>query len=306
MHVLCLRPIASVALVLGSPAAPPTSAAAETSAATTAAPTAVPTATPPVRTAPLPPPAPLPTHGVAPLRWQSVSPTPASPDAPRTVASPLSSRTATHDPPLAPLDAVRDADTRHSPVVTPLGPGPTLTPEKLDPRKLRAYRIDLLVGPVWRIRPPEVLALANFEAGRLQGFSGTFHTGIIVAPDRDAVSVLDFPIGAGFVYRRRFGERPLYGSVGLTAGILVHRALTERGVIHRVDPDFQLPLKFAWTVGSVGLSVALLQGFSVRPRTYSRRGIELWHRIPYRIGFAIGIHFAIGDRRAKPRRSAGP
>ncbi len=250
-----------------------------------------------------PPPAPLPVHGVAPLRWQTVSPTPAS-DEPRTVASPLRSRTSTWAPVSAPLNVVRD--TRWPKLAAPFGTGPTLTPETLDPRKQPAYRLEILVGPVWRIRTPEVLALANFEAGRLQGFSGTFHVGVIVAPDRDSVSVLDFPIGAGFVARRHLGRRSLHGSVGLTAGILVHRALTERGVIHRVDPDFQLPIKFAWTVGPVGLSIALLQGFSVRPRTYSRRGIELWHRIPYRIGFAVGIHFAIGEGREKPRRSAKP
>lgn len=291
MHVLCLRSIA--VLVLGSPASPPTSAAAAADATTAEAPVRADTR-----------PAPLPVHGVAPLRWQTVSPTPASSSAPRTVAEPLRSRASTWAAVAAPLDAVRD--TRWPKLAAPLGTGPTLTPEQLDPRKLMAYRLELLVGPVWRIRTPEVLALANFEAGRLQGFSGSLHVGVIVAPDRDSVSVLDFPIGAGFVARRHLGRRSLHGSVGLTAGILVHRALTERGVIRRVDPDFQLPLKFAWTVGPVGLSIALVQGFSVRPRTYSRRGIELWHRIPYRVGFAVGIHFAIGEGREKPRRSARP
>ncbi|WAS90622.1 hypothetical protein [Nannocystis punicea] len=156
---------------------------------------------------------------------------------------------------------------------------------------------------MWRIRTTEALVLFNLEAGRLQGFSGTFHAGMFVAPDRDVVGVNDFPIGAGFVARRRLGRDSLWGSVGLTGGILVHRAATDLGLVHRVDPDFQVPLKFAWNAGRVGLSVALLQGFSVRTRTYERRGVEVWKRIPYRIGLAIGLHFDVGVGRARPRRS---
>ncbi|MBZ5711777.1 hypothetical protein [Nannocystis pusilla] len=156
---------------------------------------------------------------------------------------------------------------------------------------------------MWRIRTTESMVLASLEAGRLQGFSGTFHVGMIVAPDRQIIGANDFPIGGGFVARRRLGQRSLYGSVGLTAGLLVHRADTDLGVVRRVDPDFQLPLKFAWTAGRVGLTVALLQGFSVRTRTYERRGVEVWKRIPYRIGLAIGLHFDVGVGRARPRRS---
>ncbi|MBA3545936.1 MAG: hypothetical protein H0T76_05610 [Nannocystis sp.] len=165
-------------------------------------------------------------------------------------------------------------------------------------------RLELLVGPVWRIRTAEALILASVEVGRLQGFSGTFHAGVFVAPDRNFVGVNDFPIGGGFVARRRLGKGSLFGSVGLTAGILVHRAATDLGIIHRVDPDFQLPLRFGWTAGQVGLSLALLQGFSVRTRTYSSRGVEVWERIPYRVGFAVGLHFDVGVGPAKPRRSA--
>lgn len=196
-------------------------------------------------------------------------------------------------------------DSRASaPIGSPASGEPSLTPDLPDPRALRVVRLELLVGPVWRIRTAETLLLASLEVGRLQGFSGTFHAGMFVAPDREFVGVNDFPIGAGFVARRRLGQRSLFGSVGLTAGILVHRAATDLGVIHRVDPDFQLPLRFGWTAGRVGLSVALLQGFSVRTRSYSRRGVEVWERIPYRIGFAVGLHFDAGVGPAKPRRSA--
>lgn len=300
VHVLCLRPIASVVLMLGSPASTPMSPVGADG----------PSADAPLRASPAPAPAGLPVHGVAPLRFQTPPPVSA---APQDVAAPLRAPPLT--PPLTPTPPVttplstesRDAPATWSKLAAPLGSGPTRTPERTDPRTLRAIRLELLIGPMWRIRPAETMFLASVEAGRLQGFSGIFHVGVIVAPDRDAIAAIDLPIGAGFVARRRFGERPLYGSVGLTAGLLVHRAATERGVIHRVDPDFQLPLRFAWTAGPVGLSIALLQGFSVRPRTYSRRGVEVWSRIPYRIGFAVGIHFAIGDRRTTPRRStAGP
>ena len=147
------------------------------------------------------------------------------------------------------------------------------------------------------------MALASVEFGKQRGFSGMVQGGVIVAPDRGVVAVLDFPIGAGFVFRHRFGQRSLYGSAGLTAGLLVHRAATERGLIHRVDPDFQIPLRLAWSVGKLGFSFALLQGLSTRSRTYERRGTDVWHRIPYRIGFAIGIHFDIGVGRTRSRRA---
>jgi len=234
----------------------------------------------------------LPGFGAAPLDMR-----PSAPGDPDEGATPR---------PSAPLNnASRPSAPVGSPAVAaPFGPGPTLPPpERPDPRTLRAVRIEFLVGPVWRIRTTEALLQASIEVGRLQGFSGTFQAGMFVAPDRTFVAVNDFPIGAGFVARRRLGRRSLFGSVGLTAGILVHRAATDLGVIHRVDPDFQVPLRFGWSAGRVGLSVALLQGFSVRARSYSRRGVEVWERIPYRIGLAVGLHFDVGVGQAKPRRS---
>lgn len=328
MHVLCFPFIASVVLVLGSPASTPADGTARTDG-TTPEPADIPAdAVAPLRI-PSPPPPPgsawLPVSGVAPLSdgAQARRPAPASPspDGGAPVRAPGSARPpspATSWLPgfgVAPLDAPEDpfrrdggADPRASvappTVVAPLGPGPSLTPGRPDPRTLRAVRIELLVGPIWRIRTAETLVLASVEVGRLQGFSGTFHVGMVVAPDRDFVAANDFPIGGGVVARRRLGARSLDGSIGLTAGILVHRAATDLGVVHRVDPDFQLPVRFAWTAGRVGLSVALLQGFSVRTRTYERRGVEVWKRIPYRIGFAIGLHFDIGVGPAKSRRAA--
>lgn len=189
-----------------------------------------------------------------------------------------------------------------APLSAPLEHPPSLSHGPA-PWRIEVVRIEVLVGPVWRVRTTELMSLASVEFGRLQGFSGTVQGGIIVAPDRAVVAVTDFPIGAGFVFRHRFGQRSLHGSVGLTAGLLVHRAATDRGLVHRVDPDFQLPLRFAWTAGEVGFSFALLQGFSTRARTYARRGTEVWHRIPYRIGLAVGIHFDIGVGRTSSRRS---
>lgn len=188
--------------------------------------------------------------------------------------------------------------------VAPFGRGPRLAPDRPDPRTLRAVRIELLVGTVWRSRTTEPLILASVEAGRLQGLSGAFHLGVIVAPDRDTIAATDIPIGGGFVARRRFGERPIYGSVGVSAGLLIHHASTDLGVVRRVDPDLQVPLRFAWTPGRVGLSLALVQGYSFRSRTYERRGIEVWSRIPYRIGLTLGLHFDVGVRPAKPARAA--
>lgn len=202
----------------------------------------------------------------------------------------------------APVRGLAPADPGVAAVATPFGPGgPVPERPELDPRKLYVVRIEVLVGPVWRIRPGELMSVVGIEAGRVQGFSGAFHAGLLVAPDRDVVDVIDAPIGAGFVYRHRLGNSQLNASAGLSAGLLVHRAGTDRGVIHRVDPDFQLPLRLAWTVGEVGFSFVVLQGFNFRSRTYDRRGAEVWHRIPYRVGFAVGIHFDIGFARKQRR-----
>ena len=124
-------------------------------------------------------------------------------------------------------------------------------------------------------------------------------------PDRDFVQALDFPIGVGAVARGRLRKRPLYGSIGLSAGVLVHRAKTEAGLIHRVDPDFRLPIRFAWTGATAGLSVAIIQGWSVRSRSYERRGAAIWSRTPYRIAFVLGLHFDLMAGRAKTRSSSG-
>lgn len=296
--MLCLCSIASVVFALGSPAAT-ADAVVGGAAGTTAQPAEIPVdgATPLAAGSEARPPASaasLPVDGLAPL-----SATPSS-DA---VSAPPSIGTWTPSP-SGPVSLPTDG-------LAPLARGdarnasfePSPGPERRASRWAELVRIELLVGPVWRIRTAEMMSLASVEVGRQRGFSGTVQGGIIVAPDRRVVAVADFPIGAGFVFRHRFGQRSLHGSVGVTAGLLVHRAATDLGVIHRVDPDLQLPLRFTWTAGKVGLSVALLQGLSTRVRTYARRGTEVWHRIPYRIGFAVGIHFDVGVGRTRSRRS---
>jgi hypothetical protein len=326
VHVLCLPIIASVVLALGSPAPADEAAHADGISAELPSDVAVPLRAP-VHSPPPPDVARLPVDGAAPLAWTSDSPTRAS-SLPNSAPEPLR----VHVPPRPPATPVgwvpvtvaplsrhggvavdpftgegaqsRNLRATDSRIAVPFKPGPSLTPPPPDPRKQRIVRLELLVGPVWRIKQAEAVVMVGLEYGRLHGFSGTLHGGMFVAPDRDFVGVNDFPIGGGFNYRHRFGQRSLYGSVGVTAGILVHRASTDIGIVHRVDPDFQVPLRFGWTVGPVGLSVALLQGFSVRTRSYTRRGNTVWERIPYRIGFAVGLHFDIGVGRAKPRPSA--
>ena len=141
----------------------------------------------------------------------------------------------------------------------------------------------------------------------MQGVSGSFHTSIIIAPDRDFVRAIDLPIGFGAVLRGRLRKRPIYGSVGLSAGILVHRAQTVDQLIHRVDPDLRLPIRFAWTVARVGFTLALVQGYSFRNRSYVRRGLPVWERSAYRIGLDLGLHFDVvtgpakRGKRKKPR-----
>ncbi|MCB9750966.1 MAG: hypothetical protein H6713_13340 [Myxococcales bacterium] len=177
-------------------------------------------------------------------------------------------------------------------------------PPELPPRTSNMVRADILMGMVWRTRTTEPVITVGVGYGRLQGFSGTFHTSIIIAPDRDFVRVIDVPIGLGAVLRGRLKNQSVFGSVGLSAGILVHRSVTPDDVIHRVDPDFRLPIRFAWTARRVGLSVALVQGYNVRNRRYERRGVPVWERSAYRIGVLLGLHFDIitarsGSRRAK-------
>jgi hypothetical protein len=252
----------------------------------------------------------------------------AAPDEPIGAVSPLEAHMEPHsDDSRAPIDGVAPLDpssgtplhpglTQPDEVVAPLDRAASTDPdagaqEPLDPRKALIVRLDMLVGPVFRIRRVDTMANVGVELGRKHGFSGTFHTEMIVASDRNNVRVFDVPLGVGAVARGRLRNRGLYGSVGLTAGILVHRAaMTEPGtfedrVIHRVDPDFRLPIGFGWTASSVGVSLAILQGYSVRSRTYERRGAEIWHRHAYRIGLLVGLHFDISTDRTHVRRSGG-
>jgi hypothetical protein len=201
----------------------------------------------------------------------------------------------------SPLDRRSAAD--YPELRVPFGQGPELPPApRPDPRLLRLLRLDLMAGPIWRIEKVEAMVTADVEFGRAQGLSAGLHASLIVAPDREFIGVLDAPLGIGAVYRGRLRERSVYGSVGLSAGILVHRARTESGVLHRVDPDLRLPLKLAFSAQNVGFTAALVNGFSFRARTYERRGVAVWSRIPYRVGVVLGVHFDVKAGAARTRR----
>lgn len=191
----------------------------------------------------------------------------------------------------------------------PLGIPPPPAPKKpLDKKLERLARVDLVAGPVWRSSQVDTLLSTSAEFGRMHGFSASFHTSMIVSTipgtffTEPVVSRnFDFPIGFGAVLRGRVKERPLYGSVGLSAGILVHRANTETGVVHRVDPDLRLPIRLAWTIAGAGVSLAIVPGYSFRDRFYERRGQRVWERYAIRIGLALGLHWDIpAGRKGEP------
>ncbi len=207
--------------------------------------------------------------------------------------------------PLQPL-AGQGTDGPAVPIAAPFGIPERRVERPLDPKATTIARLDVMIGPVWRARPLDGLFQTSVEVGRMHGFSGSFHTGFIVASDRESVRALDVPIGVGAVARGRLRRRPGFASIGLTAGLLVHRAATDdAGVIHRVDPDFRLPIRFAWTFATAGLSVALEQGYSVRNRSYDRRGAEVWARHAYRVGLTVGLHLDFVVRPARRRSPRG-
>ena len=193
-------------------------------------------------------------------------------------------------------------------IAKPFGDNATPTArasDPVDPKTTRIVRVDFTTGTIWRVREVDPMVMTSVEVGAMRGFSASFHTGMIVGINTDnrdffrsdPVRGFDFPIGFGALARGRLRNRPLYASVGLTAGILVHRATVPRTedregtqVVRRVDPDFRLPIRFAWTIAGVGITVALEQGYSVRTRSYELRGSEVWARSAYRIGFVIGLH----------------
>lgn len=191
----------------------------------------------------------------------------------------------------------------------PFGTGPSPEPvTPLDPNTTWMLRWDLLVGPLWRSRTTDIVLSTTAEFGQMRGFSGSFHTAMIHASPPVSffgpavVRALDFPVGVGGLYRGRLRKRAMYGSVGVTAGILVHRAKIDGDrVQRRVDPDFRLPLRLAWTIADVGASVALVGGYSVRRRTYERRGATIWSRNALRVGVVLGLHWDRAVRRPSTR-----
>jgi hypothetical protein len=232
----------------------------------------------------------LPSDGAIPLE----GPSPAHPSAP---ASPLPPDGAN------PLDDVEPTSAEPPRLAVPLGMGPApARPEPLDPKATPLVRVDATIGSVWRIRQADPTFATSVEWGRMHGFSAAFHTEMIVVTDRDFVRALDFPVGVGAIARGRLRNRPLYGSVGLSAGILVHRAGRDEGVIRRVDPDFRVPIRLAWTVGRIGASLAIVAGYSVRERIYERRGAPVLERSAFRVGLVLGLHWDITVGRVVIRR----
>jgi len=249
-----------------------------------------------------PSPSQLPVDGAAPLdQRQSQRPGTPEPALPPDGALPLDGPYPTHliDPaaPLPadgvlPLDEVEPASAEPVTLAIPLGMGPAPDrPPLLDPKNTSLVRIDAMIGSVWRIRQADATLATSVEWGRMHGFSAAFHTEMIVVTDRDFIRGLDFPIGVGAIARGRLRKLPLYGSVGVSAGLLVHRAGRDEGTIHRVDPDFRIPIRLAWTVRQIGASLAVVTGYSVRERIYERRGVPVFERSAFRVGLVLGLHW---------------
>lgn len=237
-------------------------------------------------------------EGAAPIAEPFEGPPPTSaPDRPPSEDTPF-------EPEPEPL-STRDSTRPPSPKEKPArGPAPLG-----DRKRAHMVRVSLAFGPVWRIRDLDPVIATGVEYGRMHGFSGALRA-TFAPPERnrglDVPGVTEGSLALGAVVRGRVKARPLYASVGLLAGIRIHRAATTIGVVHRVDPDFQLPIQGAWTIRGIGLSVTLVQGYSVRQRTYESRGRSVWHRSAYRVGLLFGLHWdvMVGEGAAARRRDA--
>lgn len=166
-------------------------------------------------------------------------------------------------------------------------------------------RISLRFGPVFRVRPVDALLSADTTYGRVQGFSGLFHAGFVPPRSRDRrddrVIATEGSLGAGAALRGRLENKDLSLSLGLTAGLRIHRAHFDDQTVHRVDPDLRLPIVGAWTIRKVGLSMALVQGYAFRTREYETRGNAAWRRTAYRISVSIGLHLDLLTKRRNRR-----
>ena len=254
----------------------------------------------------------LPPGGVSPLESPAETGVAAStPGASPAGATPLEPGSNSVGATTKPAEGARPLDGPHPPAgdppaslpadATPFGvpPGPAPPP---DPRTTLLLRVDALVGPVWRIRPLDTMVATDVEFGREQGLSGSFSTSLLVVTDRAFVQSLDAPIGVGALWRSKWPGRPLYASAGLSVGMLIHRAKIDGNVTHRVDPDFRLPLGLSWTIAGAGATLALVPGYSVRTRTYERRGSPVLQRDAVRIGLVLGLHWDFNVGRAESRR----
>ena len=208
---------------------------------------------------------------------------------------------------LAPAASSADARTPDT-GVTPLEPDEATPPPPPEVRGLPDRKTTWMVrwhfmfGPQWRIRDVDPVLATGVEYGKMHGLSGAAHLTFVpprraqLFEDDPEVAVTEGSLGVGLVLRGRTRNRQLYGSIGLLAGMRVHRAKTEDGLVHRLDPDLTLPIQGAWTIKTVGLSVALVQGYSFRSREYESRGEILWSRPAYRVGLLLGLHVDVPTR----------
>ena len=180
-------------------------------------------------------------------------------------------------------------------------------PPPIPDRKDTIVRVSLRFGPVFRVEPIDALLSADATYGRVHGFSGLFHAGFIPPRSGDfnpqRVLVTEGALGAGALLRGRHKTKDLSASVGLTAGIRIHRAHFDDQTLHRVDPDLRLPIVGSWTIRKIGLNLALVQGYSFRTREYETRGNAAWRRNAYRIGILVGLHLDLLTKRRDRKRS---
>ncbi len=179
-------------------------------------------------------------------------------------------------------------------------------PPPIPDRNDTIVRVSLRFGPMFRVRPIDALLSADATYGRVHGFSGLFHAGFVPPRSKDfvteRVAVTEGSLGAGALLRGRHATKDLSASVGLTAGIRIHRAHFDDQTLHRVDPDLRLPLVGSWTIRKIGLNLALVQGYSFRTREYETRGNAAWRRNAYRIAVLLGLHLDLLTRRRDRKR----
>jgi hypothetical protein len=175
--------------------------------------------------------------------------------------------------------------------LAPAKPGPTVAPVATRPatrapattRKVRRREPWSMVGGVgigfaWRPEAFDVAPSLDFEAASKRGLAIGFAS--IFVPSRGSeLRVLDTMLAAGAGYRARLGSRARL-TVLPSAGVSVHAAWrTGEPTIVRADPLLMLPLTIEGLPHeNVALGGRLAVATTLRARTHSVRGLELWHR----------------------------